>query len=152
MNYINEIRKKVGHDPIFAPAAGCIIIKDNQILLQRRIDDNTWAMHGGYLNLGETFLEAMHRKVYAEIGINPINPKLLTICSGKSIHDIYPNGDEVFGVLAIYLATDFEGGLTPDPDEVAELKWFDIDDLPQNMHTVDIEPINDTISYYKKNF
>lgn len=149
MDYIKSIRKKIGHDPIFAPAAGCIIIRNNKILLQKRIDDETWALHGGYLDLGESFFEAMERKLKKEINIKPINPKLINIYSGKNVHDIYPNGDEVYGIVAIYLATDFEGQLEYDPIEVMDLKWFDIDSLPKNLHTVDVEPIKDAILLYK---
>ena len=30
MGYISNLRKKIGHDPIFMPAAACILIKDNK--------------------------------------------------------------------------------------------------------------------------
>ena len=150
MSYINDIRKKVGHDPIFAPASGCIIIKENKILLQQRIDDKTWAIHGGYLNLGETFYEAMKRKVKEEININPIKPKLINIYSGNDIHDIYPNKDEVYGILATYIAYDYEGTLQHNKDEVINLKWFDINDLPENIHNIDKKLIKEAILFYKK--
>lgn len=151
MNYIKHIRKKVGHDPIFAPAAGCIIIKNNKILLQKRKDDNKWALHGGYLELGETFYQAMKRKVTDEINIKPLNPRLVDIYSGESMHDVYPNGDEVFGVVAIYIAYDYEGEFKYNPEDVSELKWFDINNLPKDIHNTDKKPIEDAILFYSKN-
>lgn len=151
MNYIKNIRKKIGHDPLFAPAAGCIIIKDNKILLQKRADDNTWALHGGYLELEETFYEAMERKVKEEINVKPINPELLNIYSGKDVHDIYPNGDEVYGIVAIYIAYDYEGTLEFNTTEVMELKWFDINNLPKDIHSIDKKPIEEAILLYNKN-
>ncbi len=152
MNYINNIRKKIGHDPIFAPAAGCIIIKDNKILLQKRIDDNTWALHGGYLELGETFFEAMKRKVKEEINVKPINPELIEIYSGKDVYDIYPNGDKVFGVVAIYIASDYEGDLRFNPTEVVDLRWFDINNIPKDIHSIDKKPIEDAILLYNQKY
>ena len=149
MNYIKNIRQKIGHDPIFAPAAGCIIIKDDKVLLQKRADDKTWALYGGYLELGETFFEAMERKVKNEINVKPINPKLIDIYSGKAVHDIYPNGDEVFGIVAIYIAYDYEGTLKSNSAEVVDLKWFDINNLPKDIHSADKKPIEEAILLYK---
>ena len=149
MNYIKDIRKKIGHDPIFAPAAGCIFFKNSKILLQKREDDNTWTLHGGYLELGETFYQALERRVKEEINVKPINPKLLKIYSGKDVHDIYPNGDEIYGIVAIYIAFDYEGLLKINTKEVVELKWFDINNLPKDIHNVDKKPIEEAILYMK---
>ena len=35
MNYISDIRKKVGHDAIFMPTSGCVIIKDNRFFYKK---------------------------------------------------------------------------------------------------------------------
>lgn len=149
MGYISDIRKKVGHDPVFMPSAGCVIIKDGKILLQKRTDNGKWAMHGGCLELGETFLEAMERELKEELNIKPINPQFISVYSGNQMHLIYPNQDEVYGVCATYLAQEYEGELKFDPVEVADLQWFEIDNLPENLHTVDQKPIKDAIIMYK---
>lgn len=149
MSYISDIRKKVGHNAIFMPTAGCVIIKDNKILLQKRTDNGKWAIHGGSLELGENFLEALERELQEELNIKPINLKLINIYSGNDMHLIYPNEDEVFIVAAIYLAEEYEGTLKLDNDEVAEVKWFDINKLPKNLHNVDVKPINESINYIK---
>ncbi|MBR2289924.1 MAG: NUDIX domain-containing protein [Clostridia bacterium] len=149
MPYTLDLRKKVGHDPIFMPCAGCAIIKDNQILLQKRNDNGKWALHGGSLELGETFLEAVQREVKEEINVEIVNPKLVNMYSGEDMHFFYPNNDEVYGVAAIYLVQEYKGELKFDPEEVLEIKWFDINDLPENLHTVDIKPIKDAIEMYK---
>ncbi len=54
-DYIKDIREKIGHDMIFMPAAGAILYKDGKILLQQRQDNGKWAIHGGAMELGETF-------------------------------------------------------------------------------------------------
>lgn len=151
MGYISEIRKKVGHDAVFMPVAACGIIQNNKMLLQKRTDDGTWAIHGGSIELGETFIEALEREIKEELNIKPINPQEIGIYSGEDQHVFYPNGDEVYVVSAIYLVTEFEGELKPDEDEVSELKWFDINELPNNIHTPDIKIIDDLINYYKNN-
>ncbi|MBP5684172.1 MAG: NUDIX domain-containing protein [Bacilli bacterium] len=152
LSYTLKLRKKVGHDPIFMPAAGCGIIQNNQILLQKRTDNGTWALHGGALELGETFLEAVKREVFEELGIQVINPIFIKTYSGENMHFFYPNKDEVYVVASFYLVTDYIGEFHIDPKEVAEIKWFAIDDLPTNLNKPDIEGINDIITYYKKNY
>lgn len=150
MGYISDIRKKVGHDAIFMPSAGCGIIKNGKILLQKRVDNGKWATHGGSLELGETFLDAVKREIKEELNIEIINPELVNIYSGDKMHFVYPNNDEVFIIAAIYLVKEYEGELKPDYEEVSEVKWFDIDNLPDNLHQPDIQAIRDIITFYKK--
>ena len=76
---------------------------------------------------------------------------LLNIYSGSKMHLVYPNNDEVFIIAAVYLVKEYEGELKPDYEEVSEIKWFDIDDLPDNLHQPDIEAISDIISLYREN-
>lgn len=151
MGYISNIRKKVGHDAIFMPSASCGIINDDKILLQKRTDNGKWDIHGGSLELGETFLEALERELKEELNIMPINPEIVNIYSGNDLHFIYPNNDEVYCISIIYLVKEYEGELKPDYDEVSEIRWFDLDKLPENIQEPAIKLINDIIIYYKKN-
>ena len=143
MGYIMDLRKKVGHDPVFMPAVGCVILKDNKVLLQKRSDNKKWAVHGGSLELGETFEEALERELKEEINIKPINPELVKVYSGTDFHLIYPNKDETFLISAIYIVKEYEGELKPDYIEVEEIRWFDINQLPEELHEPDIRPLND---------
>ena len=46
MNYIRNLRSKIGHEPIILCACGCLIFNDKgQVLLQRRSDDNLWGSY-----------------------------------------------------------------------------------------------------------
>ena len=150
MGYISEIRRKVGHDSIFMPVAACGIIQNNKILLQKRTDNGKWAVHGGSLELGETFLKALERELKEELNIKPINPEMVNIYSGEDLHFIYPNRDEVFLISTIYLVKEYEGELKLDYGEVSEIRWFDLDKLPNNINDPDIQPIKDIIAYYRK--
>ena len=148
MSYIENIRKKVGHDAIFLPGSGCVIVNNNKILLQKRADNNTWALHGGYLELGETCLEALNREVKEEINVIPIDPEFFKVYSGEDFHVFYPNKDEVYSVITLYIVKEYLGDLKPDNNEVLELKWFDFNNLPENINKCDLIMINDVISYY----
>lgn len=148
--YVKEMRSKIGHSPMFMPTAGAIIYKDGKVLLQKRADDGNWAMHGGGLNPDEEFLEALNRELKEEMNIEPINPKLCGIYTGRNMFHEYPNGDKVYVVNHVFICEDFKGEIKFNDNEVKEFKWFDIDNLPENIIDVDIKPIND-IKIYLKN-
>ncbi len=149
--YLKELREKVGHRPIIVGGAGAIIYKDHQILLQKREDNGMWGLHGGSLEIGETFEEGMLRELKEEINVVPLKYKLYGIYSGKKMHHVYPNGDEVYLLTAIYFCTDYEGLAKKDNDEVKELCWFDIDNLPVNLMLVDAYPLEDLKSFLSEN-
>lgn len=149
MGFISKIREKIGHDPVFMPCVGCVIIKDNKMLLQKRTDNKKWAIHGGSLEFGETFLDALNRELREELNIKVVNPKVINVYSGEDMHFTYPNGDEVYMISTAYLVEEYTGNLKVDKVEVSEVKWFDIDALPKNLHDPDIKVIEDVISLLK---
>lgn len=149
MGYISKIREKVGHDPVFMPCVGCVIVKDNQILLQKRTDNGKWATHGGSMELGETFLDCLNRELKEELNIKVINPKVINIYTGEDMHYTYPNGDEVYMICTVYLVEEFTGNMKVDNKEVSEVKWFDIDKLPRSIHDPDQKVLEDVIRILK---
>ena len=149
MGYISEIRKKVGHDPVFMPCASGTIIDNNMMLLQKRSDDGTWAFHGGALDLGETFEEALKREIKEELGIDVLEAKVVSEYSGSELFNTYPNGDQVYPVGVFYLITKYDGIITPDYDEVMEVKWFSIDELPDNFFHCDKPMLPKVLEFYK---
>lgn len=136
-DYIKNIRKKIGHEPIFYPASGAIIYKQGKVLLQKREDDGKWSIHGGAVELGETYLQALVRELKEEINIKPINPQLVGIYSGQDFHFKYPNGDEIYDSLCVFFIEIYEGDLKKDNEEVADLQWFDLENLPKQLHNSD---------------
>lgn len=154
MGYISTIRQKVGHDPIFMPAAACFIYQNGKILLQLRSDNHEWAAHGGSMEFGETPLQTLTREVREELGVDiaSTNPQLINVYAGEEGHGFYPNQDEVYVVASVYLVTDYDGELNPDPEEVTELKWFSLDDLPPHseINQPDLQPLLDTVAYIRQ--
>lgn len=138
-NYMKYLREKVGHSPIILPAVAAIIYQDHKILMQKRSDDGKWALHGGAIEMGETYIEALERELAEEIRIKPTQLELYGIFSGSGTYHIYPNQDEVYYFTHVFLCTKWEGSLKADEDEVLELKWFDIDQLPEKEKTMDTE-------------
>ena len=131
--YIPAIRAKIGHDMLMLVGAGVFIHRDGQLLLQRRRDDGTWADHGGCIEIGETVEEAARREVFEETGLTAGKLELIGVYSGPNRIHTYPNGDRAYMIGVYYLCEDFTGSLKAQAEEVAELQWFDLDHLPDNI-------------------
>lgn len=135
MEYIKELRKHIGHSPIMMCACGCLIFNENnQVLLQKRSDDNLWGNPGGSMDLGETIYDTVIREIKEEtnLDIKKENLKIFNIYSGEEQHHIYPNKDEVYFVNIIFEIHKYSGDIVSDI-ESKELKFFDIDKLPNNI-------------------
>ena len=150
MGYIKEIRKKVGHDPVFMPFSCGAFFEDGKILLQKREDDGTWALNGGCLEFGETFDEALKREIKEELNVDVLEYEFICYEAGKENHHVYPNKDEVYPVGIVFLITKYSGVISPDNDEVLDLKWFPLDKLPENLFNADRHVIPKVVDYCKK--
>lgn len=113
--------------------ASVIIYKDNKILLQQRTDNQCWGYHGGRVELGEVVEEAAKRELLEETGLTAHSLTLFGVFSGPELHHIYPDGNEVYIIDAVYLCNDFSGTEAYQKEECLDLKWININDLPDNL-------------------
>ena len=130
-NYILDLRKLVGHYPLLQ-CAGSVIIENEQgeILLGKRTDNRKWGYAGGSIELGETVEDCAKRELTEETGLTADELEFFMINSGEETHYIYPNGDEVYNVEVVYICRRYHGTITPQKEELSELRFFSIDDLP----------------------
>ncbi len=139
MEYYKKIRQYLGHDPILTAGAVLIVLNENkEILLQLRSDFKKWGVIGGGMEIGETMEETAKRELEEETGLLADSLELVDLVSGPETYRIYPNGDKVYDVTAIYMVTKYHGNLKINDDESLELKWFDVtskveDDMPDFM-------------------
>ena len=130
MSYIKDIRKFIGHAPMLSAGATVVILKDNKILLNLRSDTNTWGIPGGAIELGETLEGTAARELKEETNLEAESFTLLNVFSGQDFYFKYPNGDELYSVVALYLANNVTGILKITDGESIELKYFGKDELP----------------------
>ena len=120
-DYIMDLRKIVGHRPLLQVGASVIVEdEDNRILLQLRRDNYCWGYPGGSVELDEEVENAAKRELFG-------------VFSGKDLHYIYPNGDEVSNIDIVFLCKHYSGTLTPQKDEVDDLQFFSIEMIPDNI-------------------
>jgi 8-oxo-dGTP pyrophosphatase MutT (NUDIX family) len=129
-----DLRKIVGHRTLLQVGAS-VIVEDKQgrILLQLRHDNHCWGYAGGSVELDEVVEEAAKRELYEETGLIANKLELFGVFSGKDTHYVYPNGDEVSNVDIVYICKDFSGTLKCQEDEVDELKFFAVGEIPENI-------------------
>lgn len=130
MSYISDIRKYIGHRPMLSAGATVVVLKGNKILLNLRSDTNTWGIPGGALELGETLEQTAARELKEETNLEAEKFTLLTVFSGNDLYFKYPNGDELYSVVALYLANDVTGEIEITDGESFELKYFSKKELP----------------------
>ena len=125
--YVQRIRKYLGSQKIILNCAGGIVIKDGQILLQRRSDNNKWGLVGGLLELNESYLEAAIREIKEETGLDVKAISFLGIFHNYNM--VWGNGDKAHTIGAYYIFEIIGGDLTIDK-ESNELKYFSLENLP----------------------
>ena len=131
MSYIMDLRKKIGHIPVIYAGTTLLVFNDNnEVLLNFRSDTLDWGIPGGGKELNETLEECSIRELKEETNLDVIDLKLLTVLSGKDYYFVYPNGDEVDCVIALYLIKKYNGELKINDNESKELKFFSLDNLP----------------------
>ena len=105
-----------------------IILRNRKILLGRRLKKDSfydqWCTFGGFLKRDETPKQALKRELREELGIEVVNPELITV-----VEDILP---EVEGKLQQYffLVKRWEGVIT-NKSEHSEMKWFSKNELKE---------------------
>ena len=143
MSYIMDLRKVVGHRPLLQVGASVIVVDEcGRILLQLRSDNNTWGYAGGSVEIDEKVEDAAKRELYEETGLIAKELTLLGVFSGKEMHNIYPNGDEVSNVDIVYVCKRYAGNLRCQEGEVDALKFFPIDEIPENISKPIRKPLN----------
>ena len=126
--------------PILQDGAAAIIENEKgEILLQRRVDDDNWGLPGGCQEVGESFKETIIREIKEEtnLDVKMSDLDIIDIVSGSSRKNSYPNGDVVYNNTVLYLIKNYTGTLKWNK-ESKEMKFFDIDDLPNNQNDADL--------------
>lgn len=115
----------------FLGAVYLMLIKENQILLQRRYNtgyaDGLYSFPAGHIEENETFLYATKREVEEEAGIiiNEKDIKLFTVMQRKVDFGTYI---DFFSVIDKWDGEPY----TAEEDKCDDTIWCNIDNLPEN--------------------
>jgi 8-oxo-dGTP diphosphatase len=112
-------------------AFAALIDDEGRLLLGLRRDVELWEMPGGGVEPGESPWDAVRREVREEIGLEADVRRLIGMYS-RPARDL--------------LVLQFECGVSGDPttsSEVREVRFFDLDALPEPMNPAVVERISD---------
>ena len=108
-----------------------ILERDNKILLILKKQENLWALPGGHMETGETSVSAAIRETKEEVGID-ILPDNQSVALAALVKDNTKEGKQRLCVFVKASAWQGEP-INNEPDEVSEIKWFALDNLPENI-------------------
>ena len=133
-DYIKELRKRTNHMPLVLPHSVVVLFnEDGKVLLEERSDDGYFDFPGGSIDLKESAEDAAKRELYEETGLIADELELFKVYSGEITHYVYFNGDEIYGVDLVYICRKYHGEQNPQLEEVKELKFYDLKNMPNKM-------------------
>ena len=133
MGYIEQLRQQIGHAPILMVGAALLIVDEqDRLLLMKRSDSGCWGLSGGTTEPGEVVEDAARCEAFEETGLQVENLALFGVFSGPELYYKYPNGDEVYNVMIVYLSRDVSGDVYIN-GEHTEWCWFGEAEIPNKL-------------------
>jgi ADP-ribose pyrophosphatase YjhB (NUDIX family) len=102
------------------------IIQERKVLLTKRRDFEVWCLPGGEVDPGESLAQAAVREAREEVGLEVQLERLVGIHSR-------PQWLSIGNHVVVFAARVTGGTLTLQPQEVLEARYFNRDELPEEM-------------------
>ncbi|MGA8330319.1 MAG: NUDIX domain-containing protein, partial [Mycobacterium sp.] len=128
-DFIVELRRHIGHAPLWLIGMTAVVIRDGQVLLVQRSDNHAWTPVTGVVEPGENPADCAIREVLEEAGIGAIPRWLAWVHVTHPI--VHANGDHAQYLDHVF-RMDWTGGEPFAADEESlEARWFDLRGMPR---------------------
>ena len=104
------------------------IFKDGKILLVHE-NNGTWALPGGWVDVLESVGSNTIKEVKEETGLDVRNQKIIAI-QDRNKHN---TPSYVYGICKVFVLCELLGGEFKENTETTEIKYFSLDEVPQNL-------------------
>jgi 8-oxo-dGTP pyrophosphatase MutT (NUDIX family) len=126
--FVLELRRHVGHAPLWLCAVTAVVRRDDDVLLVRRSDDGTWSPVTGIIDPGEEPAVAAAREALEETGVEIRVDRLASVgATGEVVH---VNGDRASYLDLTFACTWLSGEPYVADDESVDVRWWPLEDLP----------------------
>lgn len=127
-DFVREIRRRIGQDPLWLPAVTAVVRRGDEVLLVERADNGRWAPITGIVDPGEEPAVAAAREALEETGVRIRVDRLAgTSASGEIVH---VNGDRAAYLDQTFACTWVEGEARVADDESTDVRWWPLAALP----------------------
>ena len=104
------------------------IFKDGKILLVHE-NNGTWALPGGWVDVLESVGSNTIKEVKEETGLDVRNQKIIAI-QDRNKHN---TSSYAYGICKVFVLCELLGGEFKENTETTEIKYFSLDEIPQNL-------------------
>ncbi|MBL4607895.1 MAG: NUDIX domain-containing protein [Pseudomonadales bacterium] len=136
-SYIWQLRQQVGQQKLLIPAAAIVVENsDGELLLQQRADTKEWGFPGGSAEQGQDFADVAISELQEEVGLTVDRNDLIPFASLSQPQNntfYYPNGDVTHYFALCFLVKQWQGELTPEPEECLDACFFHVSKMPKNL-------------------
>ncbi len=126
--FIVELRRHIGHAPLWLPGATAVVIRDQQVLLIQRSDTHAWAPVTGVVDPAENPADCAVREVLEETGVHVVARRLALVSVSPPI--VHANGDQAQYLDLTFRMDWVAGEPFPAGDESLDTRWCDLSTLP----------------------
>lgn len=126
--FVVELRKHVGHAPLWLAGATAVILDGEKVLLVRRADNGEWGPVSGIIEPGEEPGVSARREAEEEAGVRIEVDRLVEVTVTDRL--VYPNGDAVQYINFTFRCSYLSGDARVGDDESVDVRWFDVQNLP----------------------
>lgn len=127
-DFIVELRRTVGHAPLWLAGVTAVTIRDRRVLLVERSDNGAWTPVTGIVEPGENPADCAAREVSEETGVNARATRLAWVHVTRPT--VHANGDQAQYLDHVFRMEWLSGEPFAADDESTQAAWFDLDDLP----------------------
>jgi 8-oxo-dGTP pyrophosphatase MutT (NUDIX family) len=126
--FIVELRRHVGHAPLWLPGVTAVVIRGQQVLLVKRSDNQAWTPVTGIVEPGENPADCAVREVLEETGIHVVARRLAWVHVTRPT--VHANGDHAQYLDHVFRMDWAAREPFPADDESVCARWFDLSTLP----------------------
>jgi 8-oxo-dGTP pyrophosphatase MutT (NUDIX family) len=127
--FIVDLRRHIGHAPLWLPGVTAVVIRDQQVLLIKRSDTHAWTPVTGIVEPGENPADCAVREVLEETGTCAVARRMAWVHVTRPI--VHANGDHAQYLDHVFRMDWIGGEPFAADDESLDARWFDLSKLPQ---------------------